>query len=224
MIRATTPADSPALVALAESTGVFKPEEIEALREVFDEYYNQYQVQGHRCIVYEADGRRLGFAYYTATSMTDRTGYLWWIAVDKRTQARGTGSKMLRSVEDDIQREKGRLVIIETSSRPHYELTRRFYLKHGYEQAAVIADYYSDGDDLVVICKRLLAEPGTHRGGGPQRDVALEALVHAIPHNEPNQGIDSGPHQVRAVRPTTPCLRWPRTRRRFGWQGRCRLV
>jgi ribosomal protein S18 acetylase RimI-like enzyme len=159
MIRATTPADTPVLVALAEGTGVFKPEEIEALREVFDEYYSQYQAQGHRCIVYEADGRLLGFAYYAATSMTDRTWYLWWIAVDKRTQARGTGSKLLRYVEDDIRREKGRLVIVETSSLPHYELTRRFYLKHGYDQAAVIADYYADGDDLVVFRKRLLAKP-----------------------------------------------------------------
>jgi len=39
---------------------------------------------------------------------------------------------------------------IETSSLPHYELTRRFYLKHGYEQAAVLRDFYSDGDDMVI--------------------------------------------------------------------------
>ena len=155
MIRTTKAADTPSLAALAEGTGVFKPAEIEALREVFDEYYGQYQAQGHRCIVSEADGRRLGFAYYAVTSMTDRTWYLWWIAVDKRTQARGTGSELLRYVEDDIRREKGRLVIIETSSLPHYEPTRRFYLKHGYEQGAVLRDFYADGDDMVVFRKRL---------------------------------------------------------------------
>jgi len=155
MIRPTTPADTPALVALAEGTGVFKLEEIEALREVFDEYYAQYEAQGHRSVAFEADGRLLGFAYYAAASMTDRTWYLWWIAVDKRTQARGVGSVLLRHVEEDARREKGRLLLVETSSLPHYELTRRFYLKHGYEQAAVIADYYADRDDLVVFRKRL---------------------------------------------------------------------
>jgi ribosomal protein S18 acetylase RimI-like enzyme len=155
MIRATTAADTPALVALAQGTGVFKPEEIVALREVFEEYYAQYQALGHRSVAFEANGRLLGFAYYAVTSMTDRTWYLWWIAVDKHTQAKGVGSALLRHVEEEIRRERGRLLLIETSSLPHYEPTRRFYLKHGYEQAAVIADYYADRDDLVVFRKRL---------------------------------------------------------------------
>jgi ribosomal protein S18 acetylase RimI-like enzyme len=166
MIRATTPADTFTLVTLAEGTGVFKPEEIEALQGVFDEYYSQYQALGHRCVAYEAEGRLLGFAYYAVTSMTDRTWYLWWIAVDKRTQARGVGTARLRYVEDDIQREKGRLIIVETSSLPHYELTRRFYHKHGYQQAAVIADYYADGDDLVVFRKRMPSAAANHQEGG----------------------------------------------------------
>src|SRR5262249_61476580 len=107
-----------------------------------------------------------GFASYAATSMAGRCWYLWWIAVDQRTQARGTGSKLLRYVEDDIRRENGRLVIVETSSLPHYELTRRFYLKHGYEQAAVIADYYADGHDLEGFRKRLLSQPEHHQDKG----------------------------------------------------------
>jgi biopolymer transport protein ExbD len=38
MIRPTDPADTPLLLQLAESTGVFKPIEIQALREVLDDY------------------------------------------------------------------------------------------------------------------------------------------------------------------------------------------
>jgi ribosomal protein S18 acetylase RimI-like enzyme len=86
--------------------------------------------------------------------MTDRGWHLYWIAVSKTTQARGVGGQLLRHVEDDIGRARGRQLLIETSSLPHYELTRRFYLKHGYEQAAVLPDYYSDGDDMVVFRKR----------------------------------------------------------------------
>jgi hypothetical protein len=33
-------------------------------------------------------------------------------------------------------------------------LTRRFYLKHQYAQAAVLQDFYADSDDLVVFSKR----------------------------------------------------------------------
>ena len=87
--------------------------------------------------------------------MTDRTWYLYWIAVSKRLQARGLGGTLLRRAEDDARRAGGRVLFIETSSLPHYELTRRFYLKNGYEQAAVLRDFYADGDDMVVFRKRL---------------------------------------------------------------------
>ena len=45
---------------------------------------------------------------------------------------------------------------IETSSLPHYEPTRRFYLKHGYELGATLRDFYAEGDDMVVFRKLLL--------------------------------------------------------------------
>ena len=87
--------------------------------------------------------------------MTDRTWYLYWIAVSKQIQAQGIGAKMLHYAEEEIRKANGRLFLIETSSLPHYELTRKFYLKHKYEQHAVIKDYYSDGDDLVIFRKHL---------------------------------------------------------------------
>jgi ribosomal protein S18 acetylase RimI-like enzyme len=97
----------------------------------------------------------LGFAYYAPAAMTDRTWYLYWIAVTKQTQARGIGGKLLKYVESDIHTKNGRILLIETSSLPHYDLTRKFYVKHHYDQAAVIADFYADGDSLVVFSKRL---------------------------------------------------------------------
>jgi ribosomal protein S18 acetylase RimI-like enzyme len=91
--------------------------------------------------------------------MTDRTWYLYWIAVSKQIQAKGIGGALLRAVEEDIARLRGRLLLIETSSLPHYDLTRRFYVKHGYTQAAVLADFYADGDAMVVFSKRIAATP-----------------------------------------------------------------
>jgi GNAT superfamily N-acetyltransferase len=160
MIRPTAPEETPALVELARETDVFKPHEIIALREVLDDYHAFNRTQGHRSVSFERDGRVIGFAYYAPAAMTDRTWYLYWIAVERSGQARGTGSALLRWAEDDIRREGGRLLLIETSSLPHYELTRRFYLKHGYEVACQLADFYADGDDLVVFSRRLLAREG----------------------------------------------------------------
>jgi hypothetical protein len=57
--------------------------------------------------------------------MTDRTCYLYWIAVTRQTRARGIGGKLLKHVEEDIQRSQGRVLFIETSSLPNYDLTRK---------------------------------------------------------------------------------------------------
>src|SRR5436309_9347654 len=153
MIRPSVPAETPALVEMARETGVFKPHEIDALQEVLDDYYASNHDLGHRCVTIEVNGQPTGFAYYAPAAMTDRTWYLYWIAVSKRIQARGIGGKLLHHAEQEIQKANGRLLLIETSSLPHYELTRKFYLKNGYEQHATLRDYYSDGDHRVVFRK-----------------------------------------------------------------------
>ncbi len=155
-IRPTTPAETDALVALTEATGLFKPIEIEALREVLDDYHATTHAFGHRCVTYAADGEVLGFAYYAPAAMTDRSWYVWWIVVRKAAQARGIGSTLLNHLEGDIRAtHRGRVIFIETGSLPHYELTRRFYLKNGYEQHALLRDFYAAGDSMVVFRKPL---------------------------------------------------------------------
>jgi ribosomal protein S18 acetylase RimI-like enzyme len=154
MIRPTTPADTPALLALTQGTGVFKPHEIEALNEVLSDYHAANHAAGHVAVTAEKNGQILGYAYYAPAAMTDRTWYLYWIAVTKQTQAKGIGSTLLRHAEEDIRKRNGRVLFIETSSLPHYEPTRRFYLKHGYEVTGELRDYYADGDDMVVFRKR----------------------------------------------------------------------
>ena len=153
MIRPTTPADTPALLALTEGTGVCNPHEVEALDEVLSDYHAANHAEGHVAVTDERDGEVVGYVYYAPAAMTDRTWYLYWIAVTRKTQARGVGSGLLRHAEDDVRRRGGRVLFIETSSLPHYEPTRRFYLKHGYEVTGVLRDYYADGDDMVVFRK-----------------------------------------------------------------------
>lgn len=153
MIRPTHPDDTLALLQLADETGVFKPMEIQALREVLDDYHSQNQELGHVCVTAEDAERVVGFAYYAPAAMTDRSWYLYWIAVRKDQHGRGVGSQLLRYAEEDIRRKHGRTLFIETGSLPHYEPTRRFYIKHHYEQDAVVHDFYAAGDSMVVFRK-----------------------------------------------------------------------
>jgi GNAT superfamily N-acetyltransferase len=158
MIRPTEPEDTPALVELARETGVFKPMEIVALGEVLDDYHAGAASRGHRAVTSVRDGRVVGFAYFAPAAMTDRTWYLYWIAVDRTVHARGLGSELLRHVEDEARLAGCRLFLIETSSMPHYEPTRRFYERHGYPVWCVVRDFYADGDDMVIFAKRLTSD------------------------------------------------------------------
>lgn len=155
MIRAILPNDTDILVALTAGTGLFKPLELDALREVLDEYHAGNRECGHRAFAWEEAGRLLGYVYHAPTPMTDRTWHLYWIAIARDRQGQGLGSRLLVFAEEDVRRQGGRLLVVETSSTPLYEPTRRFYRKHGYRAASEVPDFYADGDGLIVFTKRL---------------------------------------------------------------------
>lgn len=155
MFRPTMPEDTPALLKLTEDTGFFSTQDIDILREVLDDYPTAAKDEEHLCVTAETAGRPVGFGYCAPIAMSDRTWYLWWIVVDKMTQKSGLGTRLLKHVEEMIRAADGRVLFLETSSLPLYEPTRRFYVKNGYEIAAVLKDYYADGHDMVVFRKRL---------------------------------------------------------------------
>jgi GNAT superfamily N-acetyltransferase len=156
VIRPTSPGDTNALIEITRGTNVFKPMEIETLREVINDYFAVNRNHGHQCITMQDDDSRIvGFAYYAPTAMTEQAWHLYWIAVRTGQQAKGLGAKLLAAVEEGIRAHKGRVLFIETSSLPHYEKTRQFYLKQKYDKEAVLRDYYAAGDDMVVFRKLL---------------------------------------------------------------------
>lgn len=155
MIRPTEPADTQSLVALAAKTDVFKPLELVALEEVLCDYFATNKALGHRSVTFVDEGKVQGFAYFAPAAMTDRTWYLWWIAVTTDVQTRGIGSQMIAHVEQEVREQRGRVLLVETSSLAHYEPARKFYARHGYAQEATLRGYYAAGDDMVVFSKQL---------------------------------------------------------------------
>ncbi len=95
----------------------------------------------------------IGYICYGQTPMTSDTWDVYWIAVSRPYQRRHIGSLLLGMAEREIQAEKGRLILIETSSKPRYRSTRRFYHKMGYHLAAKIEKFYAEDDDKLIFCK-----------------------------------------------------------------------
>jgi ribosomal protein S18 acetylase RimI-like enzyme len=158
MIRPAKASDAEAILALAAGTGFFKPMEVETLEEVLIDFFDHNHHFAHRCFVWDEAGKPLGFAYHALEDMTDRTWYVWWIAVAADQQGRGLGGELLAFTEADVRALGGRLLVIETSDTAKYEPTRRFYLKRGYTAAARIPDFYADGDGMSVFTKKVRSE------------------------------------------------------------------
>ena len=155
MIRPAEPADSPALVALSGSSGLFQPEELEAVQVMLDEYHATNAANGHRMLACEEGGTPVGIAYFAPKEFTDRVWELLMIAVDAPRHRQGIGGELLRAVEGAVRAADGRLLLVETSSKSSFERTRQFYRKHGYSEVAHIPDFFADGGGTASFIKRL---------------------------------------------------------------------
>jgi GNAT superfamily N-acetyltransferase len=98
-----------------------------------------------------------GYVCYGPTPLTDGVFDLYWIAVDPKQQGQGYGQVLLQFVEEEVRRQRGRMLLIETSSKDSYAPTLRFYEQSGYAEISRIKDFYRIEDDKLVFCKRLTA-------------------------------------------------------------------
>lgn len=154
MIRPLKAADKDAVMGLIRETAMFTAAEVEVAEELVDLFLNRPEQRDYRVeVLEEEEGTVVAYVTWGPTPLTDGTYDLYWIAVSPRTQGKGYGKRLMRWVEDKIKEEKGRVLIIETSSQPMYEGTRQFYLKQQYQEVARIAGYYNQGDDRVIYAK-----------------------------------------------------------------------
>jgi ribosomal protein S18 acetylase RimI-like enzyme len=123
--------------------------------ELIDCYLQYQSSSGYHILVAEVDSTVTGYICYGSAPLTEGTWDVYWVAVARERQGQGIGSALMKSAEKDIVRAKGRLSIIETSSTPAYEKTRHFHLSQGYEIVARIPDFYTPGDDKLILQKRL---------------------------------------------------------------------
>ena len=154
-IRHTLAADREAILHFVESTGYFRPDEVDIAREVLDEALAKGPRGHYQSFTAEWDGEPVGWVCFGPTPCTVGTYDVYWIAVNTQRQRRGLGRRLLRLAEEKISERGGRLVVIETSGHHRYASTRGFYLRAGYREGARIPEFYASGDDKLVYIKRL---------------------------------------------------------------------
>jgi ribosomal protein S18 acetylase RimI-like enzyme len=131
--------------------GAFSDEEIHVAIEMFDSGLGgDYALLG-----IEADGRLRGYACFGKAALTQRSWYLYWFCVHPAAQRSGIGQTLERTVEDFVRQKGGDRLVLETSGRPDYERSRRFYERAGFTVRGRIPDFYKPGDDCIIYCKTL---------------------------------------------------------------------
>ena len=161
--------DRARLSELLIATAAFSTEEVAVALELFDTCHpaeasaasegrddtSDYEFTG----AYDGD-RLIGYVCFGPTPATDGTFDLYWLAVDPAAQGRGAGRALVKSVEQELARRGGRLLVVETSSRADYASTREFYARGGYAEAARVRDFYAPADDRIILTTRLTLQEG----------------------------------------------------------------
>lgn len=155
MIRTATPADESAILRVAIDSGLFPTEHAGEFAAALSTQLDP-DAEDHHWLVTEPDVGIVAAAYYAPEVHTDGTYNLYFIAVREAHKAAGYGSALLQHVESALRQNGARVLLIETSSLDGFELTRRFYLKHGYTEEARIRDFYAAGEDKVVFWRKLV--------------------------------------------------------------------
>ena len=137
-------------------TRSFTSAEIDVAMELIDIVLKDLMQKDYtiHCIVNNQD-QAIGYICYGPTPMTQGTFDLYWIAVDSEFQKQGVGSKLLVFLDEAVRTRGGRMILADTSTIPHYEKTRKFYLKNGFEEVARVSDYYHPGNDRITFCRKL---------------------------------------------------------------------
>jgi ribosomal protein S18 acetylase RimI-like enzyme len=150
-IREIEPKDLKRLKEVIDSTGLF-PSAL--LDDMTNDFFTN-QDTSEIWLTKEVDNIPVAVVYCAPERMTEGTFNLYLIAIDQKFQGKGIGSEMMTYIEN-LLREKGiRILIVETSSLPEFELTRQFYDNLGYTREAVIREFYQEGEDKVVFWKKL---------------------------------------------------------------------
>jgi len=142
---------------IVRSTGFFTEAEAAVASELAQDRATRGATSDYRFLLAETEGRVVGYTCYGEIACTVGSFDLYWIVVDQSHRGRGLGPLLLAETERRIAALGGRAVYAETSSRPQYEPTRRFYLRQGFTEAARLADFYAPGDAKVVYAKQIHA-------------------------------------------------------------------
>jgi ribosomal protein S18 acetylase RimI-like enzyme len=156
-LRRTEAADREPILGFIRQTELFRAGELSIAAELLDSAIAAGPAGHYQSFTAEVAGTPAGWTCLGPTPCTEGTFDLYWIVVAPACQRSGVGSALLRHAENLAAERGGRLMVVETSGRAAYAPSRRFYLRHGYREAARVPAFYAPTDDKLILLKPLQA-------------------------------------------------------------------
>nr|WP_321501504.1 GNAT family N-acetyltransferase [uncultured Dethiosulfovibrio sp.] len=146
------------LTDMGRETGAFSTDEVQVLEEVLSAWAEAPD-QDYSLLIGDGPEGIWGFVIYGRTAMTDFSWDLYWIVVDRASQGKGRGKKLVKDLESELLSQGDRAIVrVETSGQEAYRYQRDFYSSTGFDECGRIRDFYHSGDDLVIYCRYLDGE------------------------------------------------------------------
>lgn len=149
------PTDRKEIEEILRSTAFFYEFEIQTALEIADETLTKStEKSGYFWMKVTDEDGLVAFANYGKNSFSTHSWDLYWIAV-QNSRNKKLGTLLLLAVEEDVKKMGGKILWIETSGRPQYASTERFYRKNGYHLEASLKEFYGPGDPKQIYSKVL---------------------------------------------------------------------
>jgi GNAT superfamily N-acetyltransferase len=146
--------DPVAVRSLARSTGFFSAEEVQIAGDLVDESLRA-PAAGYEFLLADGPAGLAGYTCFGRIPGTAASHDLYWIVIAPALQGQGLGRHLLGESEARVRLLGGTRMYADTSSRPQYLATRRFYAACGYTVAAELPDFYRPGDGKVIFVRVL---------------------------------------------------------------------
>ena len=153
MIRKLKPDDAPVIESILKKVILFNEEEVKVAMELVNVAASDPEQTDYNVFVYTNDDTVLGYHCTGRRPLTDAVYDLYWIVTDPDYRDRGIGKILIEHAEQFVLENKGRWLLIETSSKDDYEGARNFYLRNKYSIVSEIKDFYARGDMLITFGK-----------------------------------------------------------------------
>lgn len=153
--KGITQSDRAGIEAILRSTEYFYEFEIQTALEIADDTLTKGKDAGYYWMKINDEDGLVAFANYGKNAFSTHSWDLYWIAVHQNSRHKKLGTLLLKAIEDDVKKEGGKILWIETSGRPLYTSTEGFYRRNGYTLQASLKDFYASGDPKQIYSKAL---------------------------------------------------------------------